>query len=166
MEIWKPVVHLPTLYEVSNLGRVRNLKTGRILKGSRHKGGYQVFFPHLGSDARLLHILVLEAFVGPRPPGLFGLHRDDDKANNELANLYWGSKSQNSVDFCRNARASGRSYPSDKLSATDVVMIKQALDAGESQKDIAIRFGVTRHNIGCIKLGKSWSQVTGIKRAA
>lgn len=34
MEIWRTVVEAPG-YEVSNMGRVRNRRTGRILKPSR-----------------------------------------------------------------------------------------------------------------------------------
>lgn len=31
-EIWKEIIGYEGLYEVSNLGKVRNMKTGRILK--------------------------------------------------------------------------------------------------------------------------------------
>lgn len=36
MEVWRTVVEAPT-YEVSNLGRVRNRRTGRILRTSKSK---------------------------------------------------------------------------------------------------------------------------------
>lgn len=46
---------------------------------------------------------MLEAFVGPRPlPDWDACHRDDDKRNNQLSNLYWGSQSDNTNDMVRN----------------------------------------------------------------
>src|SRR4051812_25613361 len=33
---------------------------------------------------RYIHHLVLESFVGPRPPGLIGCHNDGDRRNNRV----------------------------------------------------------------------------------
>jgi hypothetical protein len=41
--------------------------------------------------------VVLMAFVGPPLPGQEANHRDDDRANNRLANLFWASKSVNAA---------------------------------------------------------------------
>ena len=49
-----------------------------------------------------VHNLVLEAFVGPRPEGAHGCHRDDDVNNNRLENLYWGTPGQNALDMAAN----------------------------------------------------------------
>ena len=57
-----------------------------------------------GRKSYKVHVLVLDAFVGPRPNGMQGLHRDDDHANNNLSNLYWGTQSQNMADRLRNGR--------------------------------------------------------------
>ena len=51
-----------------------------------------------------VHRLVLEAFVGPAPDGMDGCHRDDDKDNNTLDNLYWGTRAENMADQVRNGR--------------------------------------------------------------
>lgn len=40
MEQWKCVPGYEGLYEVSNYGRVRGLKTGKILKPFLHPSGY------------------------------------------------------------------------------------------------------------------------------
>lgn len=93
-------------YEVSNHGRVRSFRQldsngdPRILKPvPRAKGHLQV---SLRGKWCAIHILVLEAFVGPRPEGLLGLHRDDDKTHNYVGNLYWGTYSDNAYDAVRN----------------------------------------------------------------
>jgi hypothetical protein len=47
--------------------------------------------------------MVLEAFVGPCPEDKHGgLHWDDDKDNNTLSNLRWGTMSENMQDQLRN----------------------------------------------------------------
>lgn len=51
-----------------------------------------------------VHHLVLEEFVGPRLPGMKGLHRDDDPWHNHVDNLYWGTSSQNALDRVKNGR--------------------------------------------------------------
>jgi hypothetical protein len=51
-----------------------------------------------------VHLLVLEAFVGPRPPGLEGCHANDIKADNRLVNLRWDTRKSNTRDKVRNDR--------------------------------------------------------------
>ena len=102
-ERWLPVLGFEG-YEVSDHGRVRSFlqrnNRGRVLKQSCDKKGY----PYVGlmSDGglrtRRVHTLVLEAFVGPCPAGLIGLHSDDDKSNNHVTNLRWGTHAQNYRD--------------------------------------------------------------------
>ena len=41
-EIWKDIKEYEGLYQVSNLGRVKRVTTGRILKGSKDRGGYLI----------------------------------------------------------------------------------------------------------------------------
>lgn len=51
-----------------------------------------------------VHVLVAEAFVGPRPPGLWALHKNDLPSDNRPENLYWGTQVQNAQDALRNGR--------------------------------------------------------------
>jgi len=102
------------IYEVSSLGRVRSRDhmkwsgnagftdvKGRVLKNSRSGNGYLMV--SLGYGQKIaVHILVLEAFVGPRPLGKFCLHRNDDKDDNRLDNLYYGTRSENNEDTYTN----------------------------------------------------------------
>lgn len=39
---------------------------------------------------KLVAELVLETFVGPKPEGKKACHKDNDKTNNRVENLYWG----------------------------------------------------------------------------
>ena len=82
-------------YEVSNLGRVRNKKTGRILKGSLHNGYQQVV---LQKKTYLIHRLIALHFIDN--PNNYPLvdHYDGDKQNNRLENLRWVTSQQNSMN--------------------------------------------------------------------
>ena len=111
-ERWLPIPGYEEMYEVSSLGRVRSLVTrgkwpaGRLMRGSPNSSGrIQVQLTN-GHSRKLLqvHRLVLEAFVGPCPPGMEACHWDDDPLNNRLDNLRWGSRSENMYDRVRNGR--------------------------------------------------------------
>lgn len=79
---------------------------GCILKPSL-KGGYR--YVNLGLDGqtsrktRKVAVLVLEAFVGLKPfKSAQALHWDDNRVNDTLENLRWGSPSENAFDCIRN----------------------------------------------------------------
>jgi hypothetical protein len=103
VEIWRPVVDFEGSYEVSNMGRVRSVD--RIVNGQHLRGRIRklITCPPIGHQELCLskggvlchvqvHIVVLEAFVGPCPPGLHCLHINDDVTDNRLANLQWGTR--------------------------------------------------------------------------
>ena len=111
-EQWKPVLDYEGLYEVSDAGRVRSLDRlhpnggtikGRIMSTKPRSDGYVpvTLWKHGKRSVRLVHRVVLDSFVGPRPPGGEGMHRDNDRANNHLRNLSWGSRAENIRDQLR-----------------------------------------------------------------
>lgn len=158
MEVWLPV-HDASNYAISNFGRVRS-PSGRILRGSARPDGYRQFTLGRGTF-KLAHIMVLEAFVGPRPIGRLGCHRDDDKSNNWLGNLYWGSPKDNAEDMVRNRRKIGLNAAAAKLTREQVLRICEQLDAGEPIKEIAHQYGVNRQLITHINTGHVWQWLTG-----
>lgn len=91
-EEWRPVVGWEEHYEVSNLGRVRRIQTGRILVAqcSSRKSNYCVYLGAAGRRAgRAIGHLVADAFLdGPRK-GMIVCHKDNNIVNNKLENLYW-----------------------------------------------------------------------------
>lgn len=115
-ELWKPVIGYEGLYEVSDMGRVRSLDRkvkysngsihphpGRMLKFTPLHGYPTVCLAKKGTrKTSYVHILVLEAFVGPRPPKMEGCHSDDVRTNNNLSNLRWDTAPENRRDIIRN----------------------------------------------------------------
>ena len=95
-EVWKRIPGREP-YEVSNRGRVRNGKTGRVHKPETCWHGY--LRVRIGPVRRMVHVLVLEALVGPRPPNHEARHvHDRNPANCDLWNLEWGTREANLED--------------------------------------------------------------------
>lgn len=92
-EIWKDIEGFEGEYAVSNKGRVRNLKTNRILDGGYNGNGYR--FVDLKGKNYNIHRLMALAFI-PNPHNLPQVdHIDERKDNNDLSNLRWVSASEN-----------------------------------------------------------------------
>ena len=73
-------------------------RAGRVLKLAKHSAGYLkccVVTAEGRQSQRTVHSLVLEAFLGPRPKGLWINHRNGIKTDNRLENLEYCSASDN-----------------------------------------------------------------------
>lgn len=98
-EIWKEILGYEGLYEVSNLGKVRNMKTGRILKPRKNTRGYLYLNLYKKGTRKTakVHRLVSQAFL----PNLTNLpqvnHKDENKTNNCVDNLEWCTAQYNST---------------------------------------------------------------------
>ncbi len=168
-EEWRSIPSWP--YEVSDLGRVRSLggrkgsSPGRILKPqeAQSKGGANYERVWLKAHPRnrfvLVHILVLETFVGPRPtPGHECNHKNGIKRDNRASNLEWATRSEN----IRHAFASGLNRPSygnRRLTPEQVVQIRSRHAAGETTVALAKSFGVHNSNVGLIVRRRTWQHV-------
>ncbi len=92
-ENWKPIGG--GKYEVSDLGHIRRVSTGKLLKPRLNSCGYQRVQLCIGGKAKwhFIHRLVAEEFV--EGAGRQVNHRNEDKTDNRAENLEWCSASYN-----------------------------------------------------------------------
>lgn len=136
-EKWLPVVGFEKFYEVSNMGRVKQLK--RYMDGKRgnclmpetikklckHKNGY-ITVCLLRIYRKLVHRLVAEAFL-PNPNNFTDVnHIDWDKKNNTLDNLEWCSHKDNLIHAYKNPIALSNAKSTNKIQAALKSSIERA----------------------------------------
>lgn len=155
-EDWRQVPQFPE-YEVSSLGRVRIIRSGKIVRICRTTDGYsRVSLSNAeGRTTFRMHRLILMTFVGPRPTGMCGCHHDRNRQNNAISNLRWDTFSNNNAEKIRHGTA--RAQPR-KLKAEDVRRIREAEKFGAARADLASVYGVARNTILTIVNRQSWAR--------
>lgn len=153
-ERWLPVVGYESLYEVSDLGRVRSYARSSVpyvLTPTPKSTGYlRLRFSVSGvKTTKPVHKIVAEAFIGPPPEGTEVRHLNDDPSDNRWANLVYDTHSQNMQDKKWNRGPSGTS----KLSPQQVREIRALLRA-VTQHEIAAHFGICQQTVSDIKCGR------------
>lgn len=160
-ETWKPVPGYEGQYEVSDYGRVRSIERwvaysngrgrrqpGRMLKLMPDGNGY--LRVTLAGATRHVHILVLQAFAEPRPPGMDACHGPGGRLDNRWPeNLRYGSRSQNlGADKHRDGTMAHA-----KLNEAAVMALLARRAQGDTYAAIASDYGATRITV--------WNAVTG-----
>lgn len=111
MEQWKDIPQYEKLYQVSDQGQVKSLSRivdnghqlrtvrERILKPSPLNKYLYVTICKEGRNRKAkINVLVLEAFVGPRPENLKSCHNNGNSEDNRLINLRWDTQQSNIQD--------------------------------------------------------------------
>jgi hypothetical protein len=150
MAHWRAIPGYESRYEVSDIGEVRSLIKNRLLRPGRKPSGH--LSVALGrSNSQDVHVLVLLAFRGPRPPKAVGRHRNYQPDDNRLSNLEWSTYRQNALDKKYNPQR--RSSATCKLSAQDVREIKRML-VDHSGAHVARLFNISQTVVSGIRVGR------------
>jgi len=155
-----PVPGFP-LYAVTGEGVVWSVAQGglRALKHGFDKDGYWKVSIFRDAHVRYarVHMLILEAFVGPCPPGMVSRHLDGDNQNNTLNNLCWGTLLENAADSLKHGVIpTGSRNHNAKLHEQFIPEIRRRIEAGESLRRIAKDYGVTPGCIHHVRVGRAW----------
>lgn len=156
MENWKQVAD--SVYEVSDLGRVRNIQTGTFVQ-PYWQGKYLAFTIHRKRKRQVvrMQVAVLEAFVSERPKGMVAAHLDGDPSNNRLDNLIWATFSENEAHkVLHGTHSRGEKSPHSKFTNSEAELIRKAYSLGLSRIDLARLTKVNVATIDCIVSGKRY----------
>lgn len=104
----------------------------------------------------LVHVLVLITFDSPRPNGLIARHIDDNKDNNHISNLTWGTHKENSNDCLINGnRVMGENHYKTALTKEDVTIIRSSYDDDMTESK---KWNLSRDEIYKIRTFESWNE--------
>lgn len=123
MEEWKIYPELSN-YEVSNLGRVRNIKTKRILSKNIDKDGY--FYVGLYQNkkkyCRHIHRMVALTFIS-NPDNLPIVdHINQDKQDNKINNLRWVTHKGNARNSKLNSKVKVCDFKGNIIKEFDTII--------------------------------------------
>jgi hypothetical protein len=168
---WRIIPSFPWL-QASSDGRVRwrvsdsdRKRKGTEIKGSKSADGYIVL--QIRKNGRCLkrncgkHVLVCEAFHGPRPSEHHeAAHWDGVRTNNSESNLRWATPKENAADRKRHGRDNrGNQHGCAKLTTNDVFEIRRLRALGFRGSDVATLIDANKDHINKIAAWTAWSSV-------
>ncbi|AKY02240.1 HNH endonuclease [Vibrio phage vB_VorS-PVo5] len=154
METWKTIQDFPK-YEVSTLGNVRNIRTGKLLKhqkvSKREYAGVTLYGDNKYiKKTKMVHLLVAEAFLPPKPSAVHQVnHIDGDKMNPRVGNLEWRTPKGNmehayTTGLRDNVHKQGCEHSRSRLTKEQVLYIR---NSNKSLDLLAAELGVHRTTI-------------------
>lgn len=168
---WRPVVGFEDYYEVSSDGVVRSLPSHKApMRGGGGKGGFPLkpWISHNGyyrislwvngkRTHASVHELVLEAFIGARPPGLVACHNNGIRTDNRAINLRWDSMRNNHLDKKQHGTwQAGEKHPRARLTNTLVRLIRSST---KTTKQLARDIGVSETCVHLARARQTWKHV-------
>lgn len=178
-EVWKDIPEFKGRYQISNLGRVKRVEgvvvakwkgkpytkrvREQILRNSKHQFGYPQISLYREDGTQFyssIHAIVAMVFIGPKPDGLYVLHKDGNPENCCADNLRYGTQKENMRDKeGHGTMLRGSNVGTSKLVESQVIEIKKRLLKGESHSSIAEDFGVHQSSISLINIGRNWKHI-------
>lgn len=169
IEVWKTLVYQGKIYlnfQVSSIGRLKNLKTGTIYKLNICGTGYLGTVVSIANHKKMIkiHRAVAETFI-PNPDNKPEVnHIDGNKQNNCVENLEWNTCAENINHAYKNKLIDSRKHTGcnssqSKLSPDDVKYIRCHYipkDPENGCRALARKFRVSHTTITNIITNKSY----------
>lgn len=152
---WAPVPLYEGLYEVSNMGDVRSIKTKQILRPYKKARYLSVCLHGVGNRRTTrIHRIVCSAFHGPCPNGMMACHNNGNPRDNRASNLRWDTACNNHSDaLAHGTRLLGESISWSKLTFKAVHLIRTV---HRPDSYYASEYGVHYKVIREARIGKTW----------
>lgn len=180
MEEWK-IINGYENYEVSNFGRVKNNKTGKILAQSHNNKGYLKISLRDSSSKQhtfLVHRLVSLYFLDPPSQELQDAstktkdkkvlvnHKDGNKLNNHIDNLEWTDHSKNAkhaFDIGVSTVPAGEANGKSILTENEVIEIRKLYQSVNGKrgiiKELSIQYNVSPSTVSDIINRITWTTI-------
>ena len=158
-EIWKDIKGYNEKYKISNLGRIKNTNTNKILSQHISKCGYYRvgLYKKKKSKNIEIHRIVAETFIYNQKQKEEVNHIDGNKKNNNVNNLEWATHKEDINHAWKNqlfepVREASRRYGKNNPSAKQV--IQYDLQGNEIEVYHCIAEAVKETNINKTSIGK------------
>ena len=161
MEIWKTIQDYGGLYQVSNTGKVRDLKNHIKSVYKNNKGYVCLSLYYNGKTYHpTVHRLVAKAFI-PNPNNYEQVnHKDCNKENNSAENLEWCNQRYNYDEGMKTFQYSkNEEHYFAKLKNSDIPIIYELYKLGFTRATVAKIFSINPSSLEAIEKGISYREL-------
>lgn len=161
MEIWKTIQDYGGLYQVSNTGKVRDLKNHIKSVYKNNKGYVCLSLYYNGKTYHpTVHRLVAKAFI-PNPNNYEQVnHKDCNKENNSVENLEWCNQRYNYDEGMKTFQYSkNEEHYFAKLKNSDIPIIYELYKLGFTRATVAKIFSINPSSLEAIEKGISYREL-------
>lgn len=161
MEVWKKIQDYENLYEVSNKGKVRDLK-GNIKPMYKNNKGYLCLSLYYKGKTYhpTIHRLVAKYFI--QNPNNYNQvnHKDCNKENNDASNLEWCNQRYNFDEGMKTFQYShNENHYFAKLKNTDIPIIYDLYNLGFTRATVSKIFDINPASLEAIEKGISYREL-------
>lgn len=161
MEIWKTIQDYGGLYQVSNTGKVRDLKN-HIKSVYKNNKGYTCLSLYYNGKTYhpTVHRLVAKVFI-PNPSNYEQVnHKDCNKENNNAENLEWCNQRYNYDEGMKTFQYSkNEEHYFAKLKNSDIPIIYELYKLGFTRAIVAKIFSINPSSLEAIEKGISYREL-------